>query len=219
MAEVSVIIAAHNEALFVERTLRSCLQQTFPKSLYDVILIDDGSDDSTLKIARQFEPNITVLVNDVQIGLPASINKGIRHAKSRFIVRVDADDYVHVDFLKVLYTFLELNTYMDAIACDYYLVDKQENHVERKDCSKEPIGCGIMFRKERLIALGLYDESFLMAEDMDLRMRFEEHWPIHHVELPLYRYRLHSENMTSSKAEYDTFIERAKAKNNPKRTS
>ena len=212
MSDVSIIIAAHNEELFVERTLRSCLQQNFPKALYDIILIDDGSDDSTLKIVKQFEPEITVLVNDVQMGLTASINRGIRHARSRFIVRVDADDYIHADFLSVLYLFLELNTYMDAIACDYYLVDEHENHVERKDCAADPIGCGIMFRKDRLIAVGLYDESFLMAEELDLRLRFERDWHVHRVELPLYRYRMHAHNMTNVRDEHSTYIEDAKKK-------
>ena len=215
MPEVAVIIAAHNEELFIERALRSCLDQTLPRSLYSIVLVDDGSDDATPKIAQQYEPEVAVVVNDSQIGLPASINKGIRHAKSRFVVRVDADDYVHTDFLHTLYLYLDLNTYMDAVACDYYLVDERETHVDRRNCLEHPIGCGIMFRKERLVAIGLYDESFLMAEDLDLRLRFEERWPVHRVELPLYRYRMHGENMTRAQAEYDAFIKRAEDKNQP----
>jgi glycosyltransferase involved in cell wall biosynthesis len=215
MSEVAIIIAAHNEERFIERALRSCLDQSLTRSLYSIVLVDDGSDDATLRIAQQYEPDVAVVVNDAQIGLPASINRGVRHAKSRFVVRVDADDYVHTDFLRVLYLYLDSNTYMDAVACDYYLVDEHEAHVERRNCLEHPIGCGIMFRKERLVAIGLYDESFLMAEDLDLRLRFEEHWPVHRVELPLYRYRLHGENMTRDRGEYDAFIERAKDKNQP----
>jgi len=71
-----------------------------------------------------------------------------------------------------------------------------------------------MFRKERLIELGLYDESFLMAEDLDLRLRFENHWEMHRIELPLYRYRLHSENMTADVDAHRAHQRRAMKKNN-----
>ena len=69
-----------------------------------------------------------------------------------------------------------------------------------------------MFRKERLIELGLYDESFLMAEDLDLRLRFEQRWQMHRVELPLYRYRLHGENMTVDAETHEAHQERARRK-------
>lgn len=61
----------------------------------------------------------------------------------------------------------------------------------------DPIGCGIMFRIEQLIDIGLYDDGFLSHEDKDLRIRFEKKYSIHRVELPLYRYRRHDSNMTN----------------------
>mgnify|MGYP003350147322 FL=1 len=128
-------------------------------------------------------------------------------------MRVDADDYVHPDFLRILHLFLDLNPHMSAIACDYITVNADEEHVSREAVDAAPIGCGIMFRKERLVEIGLYDESFLMAEDLDLRLRFERKWQIHRVELPLYRYRFHGENMTSAREDYDGYIERAMRKN------
>jgi glycosyltransferase involved in cell wall biosynthesis len=213
ISEVAIVMAAYNEERFVERALRSCLTQSVPRSLYQVIFVDDGSTDATLKIARQFEPDVTILVNERNRGLPASINRAIRSAKARFVVRVDADDYVHIDFLRILYLFLDLNTYMEAVACDYYLVDEHETKIQRVNCLEHAIGCGVMFRKERLIDIGLYDESFLMAEDLDLRLRFAKRWPIHRVELPLYRYRMHDANMTNAHREYQAFIARALQKN------
>jgi glycosyltransferase involved in cell wall biosynthesis len=163
--------------------------------------VDDGSADATQRIAQSFA-GVKVLSNEVQLGLPASLNRGLRAAHTRFVVRVDADDYVHHDFLRVLSLFLELNPHMDAAACDYYTVDEHEEHLEHVNCFDRPIGCGVMFRKERLIELGLYDESFLMAEDLDLRLRFEKRWKMHRVELPLYRYRLHGANMTADAEAY-----------------
>lgn len=212
MADVTIIMAAYNEEKYVERALRSCLNQSVDDGYCDVILVDDGSIDATARIARGFE-GVTVLSNEIQLGLPASLNRGIRAAHSRFVVRVDADDYIHQDFVRVLALFLELNLQMEAVACDYYTVDEREEHLEHVNCVERPIGCGIMFRKDKLIDLGLYDESFLMAEDLDLRLRFEKQWPMHRVELPLYRYRLHGANMTSDRSRYEHHLGRAIEKN------
>jgi len=209
MADVAVIMAAHNEEKYIERALRSCLAQSTPHDLYEVVVVDDGSTDATRRIAESFGDPVRVLSNEVQLGLPASLNRGLKAAHSRFVVRVDADDYVHTDFIRVLTLFLDLNPHMDAVACDYYTVDQYEEHLEHVGCLDRPIGCGIMFRKDRLIELGLYDESFLMAEDLDLRLRFERRWKMHRVELPLYRYRLHGDNMTADSEGYNKHEERA----------
>jgi glycosyltransferase involved in cell wall biosynthesis len=211
IVDVAVVMAAHNEEPYIERALRSCLAQSLDSSAYEVIVVDDGSTDATARIAQRF--GVALLRNESQLGLPASINRAIRAANARYVVRVDADDYIHHDFLTVLHLFLDLNPYMHAIACDYFLVDDSEEHLAHVDCFEHPIGCGIMFRKDRLIEIGLYDESFLMAEEVDLRLRFENQWPIHRCELPLYRYRRHGENMTQAVHEYERHKERALRKN------
>ena len=212
MADVAIVMAAHNEEKFIERALRSCLSQSADPFSYQIVVVDDGSTDATRRIAETFV-EIQLLANEVQLGLPASLNRGLKAAHARFVVRVDADDYVHHDFVRTLSLFLELNPYMDAVACDYVTVDQHEDHIEHVNCLERPIGCGVMFRKERLIELGLYDESFLMAEDLDLRLRFERRWQMHRVELPLYRYRLHGENMTGDVVAYEAHRARALQKN------
>lgn len=212
VADVAVVMTAHNEELFVERALRSVLAQS-SVDLLEVVFVDDGSTDATFRIASRFTDRITILRNDVQLGLPASINRAIRTANARFIVRVDADDYIHHDFVRVLHLFMELNPTMQAVACDYVTVDTDERHLDHVSCEDHPIGCGIIFRKERLIEIGLYDETFLMAEDFDLRLRFERNWPIHRCQLPLYRYRLHGENMTAAIEEHESHRRRALQKN------
>jgi glycosyltransferase involved in cell wall biosynthesis len=211
--EVAIVMTAHDEEQYVERALRSCVNQSAPRESYDVILVDDGSTDRTRRIAEEFGEGVDVLVNETRLGLPASLNRAIRAAHTRFIVRVDADDYIHHDFVRVLSLYLDLNPHMEAAACDYYLVDEHEQHLERVNWLERPIGCGIMFRKERLIELGLYDESFLMAEDLDLRLRFEKNWQMHRIELPLYRYRLHGKNMTADELTHRFHQERAHRKN------
>jgi glycosyltransferase involved in cell wall biosynthesis len=194
---VSVIVAAHNEERYLGRCLRSLLAQRFERSRYDVIVIDDASTDRTSAVLATFGDSITVLRNETNLGLPASLNRAITSTHSKFIVRVDADDYVNSAFLDVMYMFLADNPQFDAAACDYLLVDDREEIISRRDAIKEPIACGIMFRTEQLIDIGLYDESFLRHEDRDLRLRFLDRYTIHHVPLPMYRYRRHEDNITN----------------------
>ena len=124
------------------------------------------------------------------------MNKGINNSKGRFIIRIDSDDYVHKDFLKIPYLFLTLNSDFDAVSLDYYKVDDRENIISKNNCITDPIGCGIMFRHENLVEIGLYDEKQLLHEEKELRLRFEKKYSIKRIQLPLYRYRMHDSNMS-----------------------
>jgi len=209
---ISVIVAAHNEERYIGRCLRSLLAQTFPRTKFDIIVVDDGSTDRTAAVLQTFGNDVRVLRNDENIGLPASLNRAISSTHSKFVVRVDADDYVNASFLEILYLFLAENAQMDAVACDYLLVDDREEVLARCDAMKEPIACGIMFRTEQLIDIGLYDETFLRHEDRDLRLRFLDRYLIHQVALPLYRYRRHDENITNDTAEMRRHEQRLREK-------
>ena len=92
---------------------------------------------------------------------------------------------------------------MDAIACDYLLINDEEVCLERRNCEKHPIACGILFRKEQLMEIGLYDESFRLHEERELRIRFEKKYRINRLEIPLYRYRQHEGNITKGQHEMD----------------
>lgn len=195
---VSIIVAAYNQEKYIGRCLRSLLHQTFPQDSYEIIVVNDGSTDRTAFALELFHDAIHPITNERNLGLPASINKAILAARSPFIVRVDADDYVNTNFLNFLYFFLDQNPSVDAVACDYWLVNDSEEWLERVDCSKKPIACGIMFRKQHLINIGMYDEAFRCHEDRDLRIRFEKTYSIRRLELPLYRYRRHDDNLTNN---------------------
>ena len=71
-----------------------------------------------------------------------------------------------------------------------------------------------MFRKERLLDIGLYDESFRIHEDKDLRIRFSEKFNIHHIELPLYRYRQHDSNLTKDEVNSSKYMKKLEIKHN-----
>ena len=195
---VSVIVAAYNQEKFIGRCLRSLLHQTLPQDSYEIIVVNDGSTDRTPYALELFHDAIHTITNEKNMGLPAAINCGIKVAQAQYIVRVDADDYVNANFLNFLHFFLDQNPDMDAIACDYWLFNDTEEWLERVDCSRRPIACGILFRKQQLIDIGMYDETFRCHEDQDLRIRFEKKYTVSRLELPLYRYRRHENNLTNN---------------------
>ena len=214
---ISVIIAAYNEEKFIGRTIRSLLNQNISQQSYEIIVINDNSSDKTQYALQLFEGDVRVINNTKKHGLAYSLNLGIKEARGKYVVRVDADDYVHAEYLKVLSEFLEQNKYMDAVACDYLLVDDEEKVLSRCNCISEPIGCGIMFRIENLIEIGLYDDEFLMHEDKELMLRFEKKYKVNRIELPLYRYRKHEGNMTNNISSMKKYERKLNEKHNSKK--
>ena len=197
--QVSIIVPAFNQERYIGRCLRSLLSQNFPRDDFEIIVIDDGSTDRTEYALGLFAHDVRLIRNETNQGLPASLNRGIHSAHGAYVVRVDSDDYVNTNFLLFLYSFLAQNRYMDAVACDYLLVSDREDVIERVNCMERPIACGVMFRIEQLIEVGVYDESFLLHEDRDLRIRFTQKYGISRLELPLYRYRRHETNITNDR--------------------
>ena len=209
---VSLVVAVRNQEKYIGRCIRSILNQTYSRADYEVIVVNDASTDQTKFALELFDSDIKLINNEVQKGLPGSLNVGIRSARGRFVVRIDGDDYVHTEYVNILSLHLALNPWMDAVACDYNLVTNNDEVIERMNCDEHPIGCGIMFRIDQLVELGLYDEQFLLHEDKDLRIRFLEKHRIHRVALPLYRYRRHDENMTNDDARMNGYLDALSAK-------
>ncbi|ARJ66553.1 glycosyl transferase [Magnetospirillum sp. ME-1] len=211
---VSVIIPAHNQEKYIGRCLRSALNQTMNRADYELIVVNDASSDRTGYALDLFANEIHLITNPTQLGLPGSLNRGIQAARGRFVVRIDADDYVHAEYLNILSLHLAMNSNIDAVACDYVLVDDHETVLAQMDCTQDPIGCGIMFRIEHLIDIGLYDEEFLSREEEDLRIRFLKNYSISRVQLPLYRYRRHDGNMTNDTNRMAQFADALRDKHN-----
>ena len=214
--QVSVIVPAYNAELYIGRCLRSLLKQTLDVENYEIIVINDCSTDNTKQVISPFIGDINYLENNKKLGLPTTLNTGIKNVKGQFIIRVDADDYVHWDFLKILSMHLQLNLSIDAIACDYLLVDNHQNIISYNNCLKEPIGCGIMFKLEHLIDVGLYDADFLAREDEELILRFKKKYSVSRVQLPLYRYRKHKHNLTNDTNTMKKYNDKLSEKHNLK---
>ena len=211
--KITVIIPVFNREKYISRCLRSLLNQNLEKNFFEIIVINDGSTDKTKFVLDMYKEDITIINNKKNLGLPKSLNKGIKKSRSTYIVRVDSDDYVNENFLKFLYLFLEENRDIDAVSCDYLLVDDKEIVLSREDCFKKPIACGIMFRSKDLENIGLYDEDLILHEEKDLRIRFLKKYKIFQVKLPLYRYRRNDQNITNNRRIFRSEMKKLKSKN------
>ena len=201
LPKVSIIVPVYNQEKYIGRCLRSLLRQTMPSDDYEIIVINDGSTDKTPYALDLFHNAIIRIDNKCNLGLPASINIGIKKSRSSYIIRVDSDDYVNENFINFLFLYMETNPQVDSVACDYYLVDDCENILERVNSELSPIACGIIFRKAQLLEIGLYDESFRWHEERELRIRYEKKYRINRLDIPLYRYRRHTGNLTNNLSE------------------
>lgn len=210
--KISIIVSAYNQEKFIGRCIRSLLYQTLPKNFYDIIIVNDCSSDLTEYAINlfidPFHSRVKLINNKKNMGLPASLNKALKVTQSEYVIRVDPDDFVNSNFLNFLLCYLEMNMEADAVACDYIVVNDQEKELRRGDSRKEPIACGIMFKKKHLSKLGYYDEVFLCNEEQELMIRFKKEYNLHHLNMPLYRYRRHSTNMTNDKKKLQEYNEK-----------
>ena len=177
LPDISVIVCSYNHEAWIERCIRSLLNQNYlNKNSYEIILIDDKSNDSTSNIIKNFSDfeNIRIYKNKKNLGLPKSLNKAIKLSKGRYVIRVDSDDYAQRNFLFLAKLFLDMNREYQAVAVDYIKVDNFETNLSKENCFKKEIACGIMYRKECLIKIGLYNEKFKMREGHEINKRFKK---------------------------------------------
>ena len=111
---VSIIIPVYNGSLLLERCLNSVYNQEGNFDL-DVIVIDDGSTDDSVEIAKKYNKNIILLQQSNQ-GPAAARNKGIEASTGKYFAFLDADDYWKPTFLRETVSFLENNNNAIAVS-------------------------------------------------------------------------------------------------------
>lgn len=201
IGDVTIIITNYNYGMYLDRCIRSCLKQRHVKC--QVVVVDDCSTDNTEEVLLPFRDKITFLKTEKNSGVSAASNLGIKHSTGRFVIRVDADDFIHEDTCYFLMKYLQTNRDAFCVSCDYYLVDNHENKIERRYAEVDNISCGVMYRKDLLVSMGCYNSDFRHREEEELRKRLGDFYQIHHLRIPFYRYRMHNTNKTKSK-EYKT---------------
>jgi len=190
---VSIIIANYNYGRYLGRAIQSAQAQRQMGDDLEIIVVDDGSTDNSHKVIEAYKEGVKVFFEENK-GLPAAINHGIRHSRGMYIIRLDADDWLDRHACFILSQFLHFNRKIGFVWPDYHVYDEYERVIGR---ISEPLGAGVMFRKQLLVDIGLYDENMKTHEDKDILIRCAERNIGYHVPLPLYRYFKHGENMTS----------------------
>lgn len=201
---ITIIITNYNYGRFVSRAIRSCLNQSVSQ-LIEIIVIDDCSSDNSTKIIDEnfSSTEIVKIFLKENHGVAYCSNLGIKKASGMYVMRVDADDYIHNKMVEYLFEFLNMNNEYAYAYCDHIRVNDNEVKSERIYLNNEQAlfdhGAGILFKKSHLEAIGLYDEEMLNCEDMLLLQKLKYHnFSGIYVQLPLYRYYRHSDNMTNN---------------------
>lgn len=149
MAKISIIVPVYNVELYLGRCVDSILKQTFED--FEVILIDDGSTDSSGGICDEYaEEDVRIQVlHKENSGVADSRNKGLEMVKSEYITFIDADDYVDNYYLEILYGLMM--KYEGDLVVSYHVV-LQEN------------GCGELKRRRRIDRIPYRERILSRAE-------------------------------------------------------
>jgi glycosyltransferase involved in cell wall biosynthesis len=103
----SVIMPLYNKAPYVEKAIRSVLEQTYPH--YELIVINDGSTDNSAEIAEKLLEGVTntKFINQQNLGVATTRNNGVVIAKGQYVCFLDADDWWDVSFLQEMSQFIK----------------------------------------------------------------------------------------------------------------
>jgi len=201
MKTESIIITNYNRQDFIDRAIRSCLDQLLFSS-YDleILVVDDGSTDNSIEVLSRYDSNIKLFKHKKNLGVAAASNTGVKNATGDFILRLDADDFLNKLNIFSLANILEENPQYSFVYTDHFRVDEKGFKTSRVslDCLEQLYehGAGVMFRKKVFDDIGLYDESLKNCEDYDFLIRVTRKLKGFYLPLALYRYYIHGENIS-----------------------
>lgn len=120
MATVSIIVPMYNVERFISRTLNSIIKQTYKD--IEIIIIDDGSSDQSVKIAQKFaeQDGRIKLFRKANGGLSSARNEGIKHSSGKYCMFIDSDDFIDINMVKELVDDLEKEN-ADMVVSGLYL--------------------------------------------------------------------------------------------------
>ena len=214
---VTVAICTYNGEQYLSETIESVLTQTYPN--YEVVIVDDGSNDSTLDIIDKYARLDTRIrwFSRENSGLPASRNFAFRESKGEWIAIIDQDDLCYPDRLKKQVEIAEENPSADLIFSDTNYINESgkligthfsnfnlpdsfiplglaSNLLLRQGCYIDSEACFI--RRTIVQRLGLLDESLRYACDYDyfIRIGFESNFA--YTRSVLSAWRIHARQLS-----------------------
>ena len=192
---ISVVIPTFNRLIYLERAIKSVLNQTI--KVNEIIIVDDGSNDGTSEFIHSKYPDLKYIFQS-NSGVSAARNVGITTAKSNWIAFLDSDDEWVNNKLKEQVTQLELEPEINFCHSNELWI-RNGNKIKQKN-SHQKFG-GLIFdkcldkcrispstvicKKTLLIKLEGFDEDFFICEDYDLWLRVTSQNPVLYIDKPL----------------------------------
>jgi glycosyltransferase involved in cell wall biosynthesis len=210
---VSIIIPCYNDAQYIEQSVHSALNQTYP--FKEIIIVDDGSNAETKEVLKKLEPQVTKLITQENKGQSTARNVGIREARGEYVLVLDSDDFFESTFCeKAVKAFLQ-NNYIKIVTCYSNLLFEDGSSciyrhrggaINKFLYSNNALGSAL-FKKKDWDYCGGYDESMINGfEDWEFYIRLLKKEGIAEViKEPLYNYRKRGNTTTSraNKGKYD----------------
>lgn len=204
---ISIVTPSYNQGEFIERTIRSVLQQGYPNLEY--IIIDGGSTDDSLSIIKKYEKHLTYWVSEPDHGQSDAINKGLRVATGRILCWLNSDDFYLPDTLKVVAENLNegsgkfalmghvLRVYTDGRPAQI-LKGKYENRRRLLQFWRgyHMHQSSIFWRREVFERVGFLDENQHYVMDFDYWVRIAEHYDFTLIDRVLSCATFHSQAKT-----------------------
>ncbi len=212
VADVSVVTANYNNARYLETFFRSFNQSTYyPR---EIIFVDDGSSDDSVNIVRSLAPASVKLISlGTNVGFGNALNEGVRHVSSKYILRVDPDDFVAPSRIEEQFKFLEENPDVDVVGSNCYYLNETtkavcgrsnvtEDHEEIVSLIRRGlhgmIHGSIMCRAEVLRRVS-YIQSNVPVEEYDIFARMIlQGFRLHNLAGCLLTYRIHAGGASSA---------------------
>lgn len=200
---ITVGISFYNSEPYLALAINSVINQSFED--WELVLIDDGSTDGSLNIAKNYEQldqRIRVISDGQNRKLPARLNQVIEEAKGKYIARMDADDLIHPDRLKVQLEFLETNQQFDLVSSGLVSIDNKNKAYGYRQVDslytdfsevKEtyPIAHATVLAKKTWYKRNKYNPNYPRSQDYELWCRTASQKDLNIAVLPdlLYYYR------------------------------
>jgi len=196
---VTIGLPCYNVEKYIEFSILSILNQSYQN--WELIIIDDNSTDTTAEIIDRFKDNSKIKIhkNSLNKGLVFNLNKIIELSKGKYIARMDPDDIMDRDRLKIQIYYLEINSHIDVISSYGYSIDENNNihglrktklfknkiNLLYKNCFIHP---SVTAKRDWYID-NQYNSAFERVEDHELWLRTSSYTNFLIIKLPLIFYR------------------------------
>ena len=149
----SVIIPLYNKAPYIAKAIESVLGQTYRD--FEVIVIDDGSTDQSLEVAKTFENKSITIISQPNSGVSTARNNGVKLAKYPYICFLDADDWWHPTFLEEMKQLITDFPDAGIYGSGYYIVKNGQERIA-------PIGVSQGFERGIIDYCEVYAKTLCM---------------------------------------------------------